>query len=284
MAQSKSNVLTVNYQSKDAPQTFVRSLKSTGFAVISNHGIKHSLITKVYNEWKKFFASTAKHDYLRDKGKQAGYFPFLSENAKGYSKKDLKEFYHFYLWGRLPKGMSNATKKLFKQLVACAATLLQWTEEQTPETVRSQFSMPLPEMIKGSNRNLLRIIHYPPLTGKEEEGTVRAAAHEDINLLTVLVAGTQIGLQAQDLEGNWHMVSCDPGMLVVNAGDMLKMCSGGYYPSTKHRVINPTGEDAKKSRYSMPLFLHPRDEVRLSKTHTAKSYLLERLEEIGLKK
>ena len=85
------------------------------------------------------------------------------------------------------------------------------------------------------------------------------------------------------MDGKWHQVTCDPGMLVVNTGDMLQMASDGYYPSTTHKVANPSEELAQDSRYSMPLFLHPRDDVVLSSDYTAESYLNERLGEIGLK-
>ena len=112
---------------------------------------------------------------------------------------------------------------------------------------------------------------------------LRAAAHEDINLITLLVAGTRPGLEAKDKNGNWHEITTDPGTIIVNIGDMLKEVSRGYYPSTTHRVVNPSSEINNDSRYSMPLFLHPRDEVRLSKNYTANTYLKERLLEIGLK-
>ena len=174
------------------------------------------------------------------------------------------------------------TLKLYDKLVELTSTLLGWIEDQTPDQVKSNFSMPLKGMIKESKRNLLRIIHYPPLDGKEQEGAKRGAAHEDINLITVLVAGTQPGLQVQDTYGSWHDVSSDPGCLAVNIGDMLQEASGGYYPSTTHQVINPGSRIINESRYSMPLFLHPRDDVRLSKKYTAGQYLDQRLREIGL--
>mgnify|MGYP003322125414 FL=1 len=143
--------------------------------------------------------------------------------------------------------------------------------------------MPLDRMIQDSKTNLLRIIHYPPLNGNEQKGEIRGAAHEDINLITVLVSGTQPGLQVQDTDGSWHDVSCDPGCLAINTGDMLQEASGGYYPSTTHQVINPSGVISNVSRYSMPLFLHPRDTIQLSDGYTARQYLDERLTEIGLK-
>ena len=172
---------------------------------------------------------------------------------------------------------------LYAQLLELTGTLLGWIQVETPRDVSSLFSMPLPDMVTDSKTNLLRIIHYPPLDGKEEDGAVRGSAHEDINLITLLVAGTQPGLQVQDTNGNWHDISCDPGCLAINAGDMLQEASNGYFPSTTHQVINPDNHIDNKSRFSMPLFLHPRDEVVLSKKYTAKEYLDERLREIGLK-
>ncbi|MFQ6676352.1 MAG: 2OG-Fe(II) oxygenase family protein, partial [Fidelibacterota bacterium] len=220
-----SEVSTVDYRSPDGPEIFTDSLQKTGFAVLANHPLEASLVRTVYSDWASFFAGDAKFDYLFDPEKQDGYFPFLSENAKGYSVKDLKEFYHVYPWGRYPEEIGDQTRILYDRLVALAAELLEWVERDTPGEVRRGFSVPLTEMIDGSSRNLLRVIHYPPLTGEEEEGAVRAAPHEDINLITLLVAGTEPGLRVKDLEGNWHDVACDYGTIVVNAGDMLQMCS-----------------------------------------------------------
>ncbi len=278
-----AGVLLVDFQSADASSQFVESLRTTGFGVLSNHPIPTTEIAALYESWAGFFASENKFDYQFDKIKQDGYFPFLTEKAKGYSVKDLKEFYHVYLWGRLPDEIREDTRNLYDKLVEIASILLSWIQNETPEKVKSDFSTPLNKMIEKSDRNLLRIIHYPPLTGAEEEGAVRAADHEDINLITVLAAGTEPGLEVKDVDGKWHQVSCDPGMLVVNTGDMLQMASGGYYPSTTHKVANPSEELAQVSRYSMPLFLHPRDDVVLSPDYTAESYLNERLREIGLK-
>lgn len=128
----------------------------------------------------------------------------------------------------------------------------------------------------------MRVLHYPPLEGDEELGAIRAGAHEDINLLTVLPAANEPGLQVKTKEGDWLDVPCDFGNLIINIGDMLQEASGGYYPSTTHRVINPEGADKTKSRISLPLFLHPKPEVVLSERHTANSYLMERLRELGV--
>lgn len=275
-------VLTVDFLAKNAAEQFARSLKETGFAVVKNHTVPQDLIYKVYSEWEAFFASEKKQNYLYDKETQDGYFPYLSENAKDQELSDLKEFYHYYPWGLHPKNLSAATQNLYNELSNLAAIFLGWLEEQTPDAIAQEFSMPLSHMIHNSHRTLLRILNYPALKGNEAEHSIRAAAHEDINLITLLPAATAPGLEVKDATGSWYSVACDPGTIVVNAADMLQMASKGFYRSTTHRVVNPEGESAKKARLSMPLFLHPRDDVRLSATHTATEYRLERLREIGL--
>jgi isopenicillin N synthase-like dioxygenase len=130
---------------------------------------------------------------------------------------------------------------------------------------------------------LLRILHYPSLKGNEEVDAHRAAAHEDINMISILPAATAPSLQVMDNAGNWHEVSCDYGTLIFNAADSLQLTTKGFYKSTTHRVTNPVGEEALKSRYSLPLFLHARKEVQLSETLTTEQYLDQRLHEIGLK-
>ena len=276
------DILTINYNDSDADRLFEESLKNTGFAVIKDHPIDKDLIGEVYKEWENYFSSESKNDYMFDEVKQDGYFPYLTENAKGSTAKDLKEFYHIYEWGRKPHMIGPKTMFLYRELTNVASTLLSWIQKNSPENVSKLFSVPLKDMIYKSQYNLLRIIHYPPLPGNEELNSIRAAAHEDINLLTVLVAGSQPGLQVLDNNESWLDVTTDKNTIVINSGDMLNMASDNYYPSTTHRVINPD-PDSNVSRYSMPLFLHPRDEVVLNKNYTAGSYLQERLEEIGLK-
>ncbi len=276
------DILTINYNDSDADRLFEKSLKNTGFAVIKDHPIDKDLIGEVYKEWENYFSSESKNDYMFDEVKQDGYFPYLTENAKGSTAKDLKEFYHIYEWGRKPRMIGPKTMFLYRELTNVASTLLSWIQKNSPENVSKLFSVPLKDMIYKSQYNLLRIIHYPPLSGNEELNSIRAAAHEDINLLTVLVAGSQPGLQVLDNNENWLDVTTDKNTIVINSGDMLNMASDNYYPSTTHRVINPDPH-SNVSRYSMPLFLHPRDEVVLNENYTAGSYLQERLEEIGLK-
>jgi isopenicillin N synthase-like dioxygenase len=157
-------------------------------------------------------------------------------------------------------------------------------EDNSPPEVKARYSMPLTKMIDGCQETLLRVLHYPPLVGDEDPGAVRAAAHGDINLLTILPAATEPGLQVLGKDNAWHDVPCDFGLLIVNIGDMLEEASGHYYPSTVHRVLNPVGEGAKKSRISMPLFLHPRREIVLSDRYTVGSYFEERMRELSRNK
>jgi isopenicillin N synthase-like dioxygenase len=171
---------------------------------------------------------------------------------------------------------------MFQVLQELAIELLQWIENDLPAGVASRLSMPLCDMINESTNTLFRVLHYPPLDATVEKEAVRAAPHEDINLITLLPAATAPGLQVLDRQGQWHDVSCDPGSIVVNVGDMLQMCTEEYYRSTTHRVVNPANENENTSRYSMPLFLHPRKDVKLSPTITALEYLQQRLREIGI--
>jgi isopenicillin N synthase-like dioxygenase len=273
------DVAVVDYQASDAHAQFARSLKETGFAVIVNHPIAPKLIEQVQNEWLEYFTSTHdKRAYLQGKDGDGYFPPDVSETAKGANIKDLKEFFHIYpQWGQYPAEVANTALDLFTQATDVAKTLLGWVERHTPEDVAKGYSMPLSQMVQASSRTLLRILHYPPLRGDEPVGAVRAAAHEDINLITVLPAANEPGLQVKDSQGQWHDVPCDLGSLAINAGDMLQYASGGYFPSTTHRVVNPTGESAKRSRISMPLFLHPKDDVVLADGRTASSFLAERI-------
>lgn len=277
-------VKTIDYNSSQAAQDFSISLRETGFVVLKNHPISQKLIETVYHDWKEFFNNDSKFEYLFNPNisRQAGYFPFKSENAKGNSTKDLKEFYHYRDEQDLPKGMGESTQRLLQAMSALGEDVLQWLEADLPKEISDGLSMPLSQMVQNSNMSLIRILHYPPIDSQEEEGAVRAAAHEDIDLLTILPAAIGSGLQVLDKIGNWHNVPCDYGTLVFNGGDMLQTATKEYYKSTTHRVVNPMGELAGKSRYSLPLFLHAGSEVKLSETHTAESYLEERLREIGL--
>jgi isopenicillin N synthase-like dioxygenase len=271
----------VDFHASNAPRAFTNSLRETGFAVLVNHPLPVNLVQGIYDEWLAFFDSDAKFEYRYDDDNQNGYFgPEVSETAKGHSVRDLKEFFHVYPWGRYPATVSDAALRYAEKATAVARTLLGWVEANTPDEVASKFSRPLNQMLDGSTRTLLRVLRYPPLRGDEPAGAVRAAAHEDINLLTVLPAANDPGLQVRDIRGNWHDVPCDFGSIAVNCGDMLALASGGYYPSTTHRVLNPVGESATRSRLSLPLFLHPADDVVLAEGRTAFEFLHERIAEL----
>ena len=277
-------VQVVDYTASDAAQKFVESLHNTGFGVLTNHPIQQALVEKIYRDWHNFFIHDEKYTLAFDPETQDGYFaPEISETAKGHSKKDIKEYYHIYPWGRIPQQLKEDILNYYQLASDLASELLDWVEEYSPADVATHYSEPLSNMIKDTQNTLLRVLHYPPFDGKEEPGAIRAAAHEDINLLTILPAANEPGLQVQTKDNEWVDVPSDFGHLIINIGDMLQEASQGYFPSTSHRVINPTGGHSSKSRISLPLFLHPRSDVVLSEKHTQASYLLERLKELGVK-
>lgn len=277
-------VQVVDYRAADAAEKFTRSLHETGFGVLTNHPIRQALVEKIYADWLAFFNSEAKHGFAFSKETQDGYFSTeISETAKGSTQKDIKEYFHVYPWGRIPEQLKADALAYYREANALAEELLGWVERYTPPEIAAKYREPLSNMIQGSTKTLLRVLRYPPLTGQEPAGSLRAAAHGDINLLTILPAANEPGLQVLGKDGGWHDVPCDFGTLTINIGDMLQEASAGYYPSTQHRVVNPTGEGAKKSRVSLPLFLHPRDNVVLSDRYTADAYLNERLRELGVK-
>jgi isopenicillin N synthase-like dioxygenase len=274
------NFPQVSYKNPQAPDLIAQALHEIGFVVLSDHSINPQLITDVYSEWTQFFNSPAKTAYKFDPKIQAGYFPFKTETAKGYTQPDLKEFFHLYRSHNLPSNLSDRTWELFHSLIDLGTELLTQIEATAPNSITANLTMPLPEMIKNSQEHLLRILHYPPLITPYPDGAIRAAAHEDINLITLLPAATATGLEVLDNFGTWHQVPSNLGDIVINVGDMLQLATNGYYRSTTHRVVN--GNSAHQSRYSMPMFLHAAPEVVLSGTTTAKAYLQERLQEIGL--
>jgi isopenicillin N synthase-like dioxygenase len=272
----------LSYQNIQASAQVAGVLRTIGFAVLTDTPIAPELITEVYTEWQAFFGSEQKQHYRFDPAVQSGYFPLQSETAQGEVHADLKEFFHLYEWTKLPDGFSDRTWQLFTHLKSLANELLDWVAAELPSAIAETLSMPLPEMIAHSTQTLMRPIHYPPLAQLAATQGVRAAAHTDINLITLLPVATDAGLEVQDLAGQWWEVPHAPGSIIVNVGDMLQYATQGYYRSTLHRVVNPTGDARQRSRYSMPLFLHPHSEVKLSAEKTAGLFLRERLIEIGL--
>jgi isopenicillin N synthase-like dioxygenase len=274
----------IDFSELHGMQAFVESLHAHGFAVLKNHGIDLNLLHKVYAIWQTFFKSEEKEHYTFKHETNAGFFSTkISEKAKGETVLDLKEYFHFYPKSNYyPEYTKDLTTILMNQMLALGTTMLKAIDHNAPADVRAQFSMPLEQMIKRGNYHLFRPIHYPPIQGTEPVGAIRAAAHTDINMLTLLFPSSSKGLQLQLKTGEWMEVPADQDWLVVNIGDMLDECSGGYYPATLHRVIKPEGEAAGQSRLSMPYFLHADDAVVLSKRHTAQSYRHERFVELGV--
>jgi isopenicillin N synthase-like dioxygenase len=277
------SIRTVNYRQPDAGQEFVRSLHETGFAVLKNHPISRESLDRIYRGWTKFFNSDEKLDFMHDPenrdGTQQGFHPIaVSETAVGHSVKDIKEFFHVVPGCRIPASLEAEILQYRESTFEVGQQLCDWLQQFTPDSITRTLSEPFNEILC-SRASLLRLLHYPPLTGMEEPAAERAAAHEDINVLTILPVAEQPGLQVKDNEGNWVDVASIRGEIVVNSGDMLKEMTDGFFPSTTHRVLNPSGDASIEnvSRISIPFFLTARPDVVLSERYTSGSYLQERL-------
>ena len=195
-------VQVVDYRAADAAEKFTRSLHETGFGVLTNHPIRQALVEKIYADWLAFFNSEAKHDFAFSKETQDGYFSTqISETAKGATHKDIKEYFHVYPWGRIPESLKADALAYYREANALAEELLSWVERYTPPEIAAKYREPLSNMIQGSTKTLLRVLRYPPLTGTEPAGSLRAAAHGDINLLTILPAANEPGLQVLGKDG-----------------------------------------------------------------------------------
>ena len=271
----------IDLQKKDCEQKFLSSLRETGFAVLKNHPLDLDLVESIYKHWKLFFRSDQTQLYTYDKNNQDGFFSLSdAESAKGQLERDLKEYFHFYTWGRCPEDLREELLLYFDSALNFAVTLLSWIDNYLKDQMIGHKKQRLAEMVLGSHLNLLRILYYPPLKG--HESALRAAPHEDINLITILPMSNATGLELLAQNKTWVPIRADFDNLVVNTGDMLQEVSGGVFPSASHRVLNPIGPSKNFSRMSLPLFVHPRPDVVLSERHTAASYLSERLSELGV--
>ena len=299
------------FQDKNAfAKALGESFRETGFAVISDHIIVQDIIEDVGEATKSFFAlpqNTKKAYHDPKGGGQRGYTPFGTESAKGETAIDLKEFWHTgrqfenaadYNKVMLPTpsvkdvpGFDRASKGLFeamdsfgRDLLAGIALYLDLEESWFDDKVET-------------GNSILRLIHYPAQNKPFPPGSVRAAAHEDINVITLLLGAEEAGLQVKHRSGEWLDINPPAGSLVVNCGDMLQRYTGGLLPSTSHRVLNPSPERAHLPRYSMPFFLHFNPDFLIEALPgclaqggkaeppiTALDYLMERLIEIGLVK
>lgn len=292
---------------------FVKSLghayETIGFAAISNHGISPKLIDSLYQQIKLFFdqPEDVKLKYAERNAGQRGYTSFGKEHAKDSEKGDLKEFWHF---GQI-LDPSDPLNEEYPKNIFCdelpefnrVGIKAYQTFEKTGVIVLQALALflDLPEnyfdrwVLKGNS--ILRPIYYPPIEG-EPKGAVRAGAHEDINLITLLVGASAEGLEVQRRDGTWIEVQPIDDQIVVNVGDMLQRLTNNKLRSTTHRVVNPPKEKRHQPRYSVPFFLHPLSAMPLNglphcidQNHPklypdilAGDYLEQRLKEIGLKK
>ncbi|WOI53697.1 isopenicillin N synthase family dioxygenase [Parvularcula sp. LCG005] len=271
------------------------ALKATGFVIITDHGIDLDRLHDSYRTVEEFFALPAveKTRYMVGKDGQRGYTPFGREHAKGNPHPDLKEFWHVgrdeiapNVWPVEPAAFEAEVAWLYRSLDDAGLTLLE-ALTQPLELEANYFA----KMAEGGN-SILRLLHYPPIAEGADPHCVRAAAHEDINLITLLVAASASGLELLDRNGKWQAIDAPQDSIIVDAGDMLARITNGHISATTHRVVNPDGPN--QSRYSMPFFLHPRPDAILScmpqfrdgteaEDITGAGFLAERLAEIGLK-
>ena len=273
----------ISFRSADCGVQFVDSLRIFGFAVLVDHPLDMDRVARIYRQWRHYFTRGVPAELAHDESLQDGYFSVgNAEHAKGYRQRDFKEYFQYYTWGRCPASLKGDLHDHYLASLEFAATLLDYVEQTVPGEVSARFEVPLGTMIANSEQSMLRVLHYPPvLKGRQ---VLRAAPHEDINLLTILPASDGPGLEICDRHGAWVAVPNRPDQVVVNVGDMLQELSGGYLPSTTHRVALPSASASALavSRMSLPLFLHPRPEVVLSPRYTAASYLSQRLLELGV--
>ena len=243
------------------------SFERYGFAVLGGHGIDPALLKRVDAATKAFFAlpEEVKSQYHRKgTGGARGYTPFGVETAKGYSAHDLKEFYHVgrdlpaghayrdhmadNIWPDEVQDFHAATYALYETLDALGKKVLRAIAVYLG--LDREFFTPL---VKDGN-SVLRLLHYPP--GNQPGESVRAGAHGDINVITLLLGAEEPGLQLLDRDGQWLPITPPEDCIVCNIGDMLSRLTNGVLPSTQHRVINPAEARKDFARYSTPFFLH----------------------------
>lgn len=268
------NVKICDFKATSFSQDFHDSVLETGFAVITNHDINRNLIKSTQRDWRKFFLSDLEHknSFASTTDGNQGYKGMKSEKAVGATVADLKEFYHWRPGKILPPTVTANTAKVFKQLEEIGLVCLKVLDYY------NNFDTEYASCCEGSDNTILRTLYYPAMDFAQEPGAVRAAAHEDINFITLLVAATAPGLQVKDKDGNWHDVPHEENSIVVNIGDQLQLASNGAYQSTTHRVINPT--DGTTDRISMPMFIHPASDTVLAPGITAGEFLAQRIAEI----
>ncbi|MFM7396994.1 MAG: isopenicillin N synthase family dioxygenase [Gammaproteobacteria bacterium] len=292
---------------------FVRDLgvayENYGFVIITDHGIPQPLIDRFLSIYKVFFAWSAAEKgryHIKGGGGARGYTPFGIETAKGSQHFDLKEFWHV---GRElpldhPYRRYMADNVWIAEIPAFKETCIEMFEtfDRTGRRLLSAIARILglaPDFFEDKvqlGNSVLRVIHYPPMPPNPAE-SIRAGAHEDINVITLLLGAEEPGLQVLSRQGQWLSVNPAPGSMVVNVGDMLQRLTNGMLRSTSHRVINPIRDRAQNARFSMPFFLHFNPDFPIAALSScvgpgkpeplppilAEEYLQERLREIKLK-
>ena len=303
---SKNQIPTLDISEFETDQSrfvelFGVAYQEWGFAGITGHAIRPDIIDAALRSVEEFFSlpDEIKHQYLGSSdGFNRGYVPFGTEKAKDSEYVDLKEFFHVgrshleaNVWPREVAHFESSLQAIYAALDLLARKILRVAALYL-KLDADYFEAYLPD-----GETLLRAIHYPPINDPDLPN-VRAAAHEDINLITLLVGSEQEGLEVLSRRGEWVPISLIEGTIICNVGDMLQRLSNAMLPSTTHRVVNPSGDAATKSRYSIPFFVHPEPAMSLSclpqcvnaenplrfLPMTAGEFLEQRLLEIGLKK
>ncbi|CAM1362703.1 isopenicillin N synthase family dioxygenase [Tenacibaculum xiamenense] len=282
--------------------------ENIGFVALKGHFLGEQLVDDLYDEIKKFFELPidVKQKYeIPGIGGQRGYVSFGKESAKGKKEGDLKEFWHFgqyvednpKLESEYPGNVNVEELAKFNDVGKQTYKMLEKTAKYVLRALSLHLGLEetyFDQYIKNGN-SILRPIHYPPIK-EEPKGAVRAAAHGDINLITLLMGAHGKGLQVQNHEGEWIDAIAQPDELMINVGDMLSRHSNNKLKSTIHRVVNPPKELWGTSRYSIPFFMHPISEMKLDVLEncidennpkqfediTAGEFLNERLRELGL--
>ncbi len=285
-----------------------KAYEEIGFVALKNHFLSDKLVDDLYQEIKAFFALplASKEKYeIEGLGGQRGYTSFGKEHAKGKKEGDLKEFWHF---GQEPDTEANLLEQYPPNVIVEELKNFNITGMEAYRMLEKTGIYVLRALALyigldehyfdhwASNGNsILRPIHYPPIQ-EEPKGAVRAGAHGDINLITLLMGASTGGLQVQRKDGEWIDAIPQEDELVINVGDMLERHTNNKLRSTIHRVINPPKEQWGKPRYSIPFFMHPRSDMKLNCLEecitednpkqyddiTAGDFLHQRLVEIGL--
>lgn len=284
----------------EAARRFGDSFGRTGFAVVERHGIPADTIAAAGAAMKAFFAlpeAVKRRYHQAGGGGQRGYTPFGIETAKGATLSDLKEFWH--VARDLPAGHRHADIMApniwpdaeipgFRPALQALFAAFEQAGLKVLKAIAIHLGKPADffESPVADGNSILRLLHYPPVPADAD--AVRAGAHEDINVITLLLGAEEAGLQLLSRDGEWLEVPAPEGSLVINVGDMLQRQTGGRLPSTTHRVVNPAPERRHLPRYSMPFFLHYRPDWLITPFEgdmapiTANDFLLQRLAEIKL--